>query len=297
MNRSMRRSAPIVAAALMLASPLQADPAPDRGRIAYLAQDEGYWQVFAMEPGGERRVRVTQSPYDKARASWFPDGEHLLVVGIGGELVKVVVATGEEEPLRLPIQGAMDAVLSPDGRSIAYSLSTAGSIDDNEIWVVGVDGQGLQRLTSMPYLQHEPAWSADARWLYFLSGDGGQAHDVWRVAADGAQAEQITVAALYHFELAPGPDGRLAYSNNRTGNYELYVRASDGSIQPLAPDPALDGHPTWSPDGALLAFHSMRSGSLQIWRVPAAGGRPDQLTRHEGGARAPTWWHPARSPS
>ncbi|MBV9676886.1 MAG: PD40 domain-containing protein [Acidobacteriaceae bacterium] len=40
--------------------------------------------------------------------------------------------------------------------------------------------------------------------------------------------------------------------------------------------------PSWSPDGRWLYFKSQRSGSDQIWKIPAAGGAPVQLTRHGG---------------
>src|SRR5438046_9976643 len=37
----------------------------------------------------------------------------------------------------------------------------------------------------------------------------------------------------------------------------------------------------FSPDGAWLAFVTDRSGTPQLWRVPAAGGSPQRLTDHD----------------
>jgi TolB protein len=58
---------------------------------------------------------------------------------------------------------------------------------------------------------------------------------------------------------------------------------------PLTTDPANDLRPAWSPDGALIAFHSMRSGNNDIWVMDADGGNQRQLTRDPGDDRRPAW--------
>jgi dipeptidyl aminopeptidase/acylaminoacyl peptidase len=47
-------------------------------------------------------------------------------------------------------------------------------------------------------------------------------------------------------------------------------------------DPADDASPAWSPDGTTLAFSSIRSGNLDIWTIPAAGGTATQITTDPG---------------
>lgn len=50
-------------------------------------------------------------------------------------------------------------------------------------------------------------------------------------------------------------------------------------IRPLLQDPkVIDTDPAPSPDGKWLAFQSNRSGSSQIWIMPAGGGAPRKLT-------------------
>jgi dipeptidyl aminopeptidase/acylaminoacyl peptidase len=50
-----------------------------------------------------------------------------------------------------------------------------------------------------------------------------------------------------------------------------------------------EGAPAWSPDGATLAFSSARSGTSQIFTMPAAGGSAVELTTEAGGAFNPAW--------
>jgi len=47
-------------------------------------------------------------------------------------------------------------------------------------------------------------------------------------------------------------------------------------------DPAADVTPAWSPDGRQIYFCSGRSGTRQLWRMPAGGGQAEQITRFGG---------------
>lgn len=283
---------------VVLATPCLGRTALAEGRVAYLAVSDGYWQVWTMSPDGSGERQVTRSDYEKAQISWHPDGRHLLVSGLDGEVRWVDVEDGSEQALKL--HATVDAAMSPDGSHIAFSAAPGGGRDANEIWLAQRDGSGLRKLTTMKRLQHEPAWSADGSWIYFLSGDGGQAHDIWRVSPKTGAAEQLTVASLYHFELALSAADQLAFSSNRSGNYEIWTWDPAGTLAPrkLTDHAAVDGHPSWAPDASALVFHSARGGTLNIWRIDADGKGLAQLTHHANGARNPHWWRPRtpRSP-
>ncbi len=135
--------------------------------VAYLAYADGYWQVWAMAADGSAQRQVTRSPYDKNRVSWYPDGKSLLVNGNQGELNQVNLETGYEASAPAPLKGMIDAVMSPDGKQIAFSLSTSDSIDDNNIWLIDRDGKNERKLTNMQGLQHEPVWSPDGVHLIY----------------------------------------------------------------------------------------------------------------------------------
>ena len=243
-----------------------------------------------MQPDGQGKRQITFSNYDKSHISWYPDGSHLLVNGNQGRLEKVNVETKLETLIELPIKGTTDAAISPDGKFIAFSLSVADSVDNNHIWLVTADGKNLQKLTNMAGLQHEPVWSADGKWIYFLSGKGKQAHDIWRVSLSNKNREQITAGQLYHFDLALSPRGEMAYSNNRTGNYEIWIRDLQGKERQLTENQAIDSRPAWSGDGKMMLFESSRDGVMNIWQKPVAGGTARKLTRELIGARYPVWW-------
>jgi Tol biopolymer transport system component len=63
----------------------------------------------------------------------------------------------------------------------------------------------------------------------------------------------------------------------------LYViPATGGTPRQLISDPTDTQQPIWSPDGKWIYYCSIRSGQREIWRIPANGSTPQQVTRHGG---------------
>ena len=107
-------------------------------------------------------------------------------------------------------------------------------------------------------------------------------------------------------EPAISPDGsRVAYVHSsvdadtlrRSSHLETvaFEGASSGSGARRITTGPLDSRPTWSPDGAQLAFlrsHRKDDGSAtpaQVWMVPGGGGGPRQITRLSGPVRSIAW--------
>src|SRR5258707_1953860 len=66
-----------------------------------------------------------------------------------------------------------DAQISPDGKWVAYTVSSvdvAGDKSDTDVWMASWDGKQQLRLTSSPESENAPRWSPDGRYLSFLSG-------------------------------------------------------------------------------------------------------------------------------
>ena len=245
-----------------------------------------------MAPDGSGARQLTTSPVDKTRVAWFPSGEALLVSAQQGRPLRVPRAGGDPEEIPLPFDPASDAVVSPSGTEIAVSHSPAESRDDHEIFLFPVVGGEPRRLTEAPRTQHEPVWDPTGAWIYFLSRETGLGHHLSRITPDGRRREALTSGDVLHFDIAIGPLGSIAFSADRSGNYEIWLGETVASVRQLTDHPALDAAPSFSPDEREIVFESARSGRPEIWKISTTGGPPEQITQTPGGARRPVWWWP-----
>jgi Tol biopolymer transport system component len=84
--------------------------------------------------------------------------------------------------------------------------------------------------------------------------------------SDGGNRRQLTTHTADDGFPAWSPDGRkIAFTSDRTGNFDIWVMDSDGGNQSqLTTHSADDGFPAWSPDGRKIAFESDRTGNFDI---------------------------------
>lgn len=85
---------------------------------------------------------------------------------------------------------------------------------------------------------------------------------------------------------------QIAFGSTRNGNPEIYIMDADGNNQiRLTNHPETDYQPSWSPDGAKIAFVSNRNGgNYQIYVMDSNGKNLRRLTNGDYD------WSPAWSP-
>ena len=87
------------------------------------------------------------------------------------------------------------------------------------------------------------------------------------------------MSVAINFQPSISPDGkRLAVANR--GDGDIWIRDLEReTTSRFTLDPATDGTPVWSPDGAYIYFTSDRSGSPDIYRKPSDGSGVPELVR------------------
>jgi len=110
----------------------------------------------------------------------------------------------------LAMQKISDAQISPDEKLIVFTLRTtdlAANRGRTDLWIVGVDGTGLRRLTSHPASDFNPRWSSSGKMVLFISTRSGSSQ-IWRIRVGGGEAEQFTKLPLNVGNLVVSPSGK-----------------------------------------------------------------------------------------
>jgi dipeptidyl aminopeptidase/acylaminoacyl peptidase len=129
-----------------------------------------------------------------------------------GLLVGTVHAA-ETHPFSVHDMLAMDRIsdprVSPDGKVVAFSLSVTDPEKNkrrSDLYLAAVDGSWVRRLTTHDAGDTQPRWCHDGKSIYFVSTRSGSSQ-VWHIAVDGGEAEQVTTMPLDVDALEVAPTG------------------------------------------------------------------------------------------
>jgi Tol biopolymer transport system component/predicted Ser/Thr protein kinase len=258
---------------------------PDGRTLAFARwEKQGVGRPYALslsrdlKPEGEPR-RLTDRSYGLVGIAWLPNGGE--IVFAAGELWRLAVS-GRSDPVRLLY--APEAALLPVivRRRLAYQWYKG----EKNLWRLDTrTGERTMLIGSGAARQNsDPQYSPDGRKIAFASTRSGSS-EIWTCDADGSNCLQLT---SYGGPAAGtprwSPDSQsIAFDCRVTGQPAVYAVAADGGTPRLLADDAYI--PNWSRDGRWLYFASGRSGRVEAWKMPAAGGPATQVTRN-GGAPA-----------
>ncbi len=197
----------------------------------------------------------------------------------------------------LGMQRVGEPDVSPDGKRVAFVVrdtDVAANRGRTDVWLIGIDGKGLRRLTTHAENDSSPRWSPDGRWVYFLSSRTGSAQ-VWRIAVAGGEADQVTRVPNDVNGFLVFPDGPAA---------PRLVLAMDvwPDAKTLAESAARDATQAKSKVKArvydeLLFRHwdqweDGKYGHLFVWTPPERGGKADEAVDVTPGQTTDTPTHP-----
>lgn len=225
---------------------------------------------------------------------------------------------GEARPLTAHDASISDLEWSPDGRTIYFvaeepkidaekerdkAKDDVYAFDENfkqrHLWTVEVATGREERVTSGEFSVLGFALSRDGRTIALhrgpspLFGDADRG-EVWVMDASGENARQLTKNDVAESNALLSPDGAqvlfLADANERFETYynrKLFiVPAAGGSARVLTPGlPYEIERAAWSADGGWIYFTANVGVESQLFRLAAAGGRPEPLTRGQHAIR------------
>ena len=210
-------------------------------RVSYRSDDSGYAKpgydhVFVVPADGGSPRQVTTGDWDDAGPlTWSPDGRRIVFSGNrrpdweresnDGEVYAVDVASGTITALTSRKGPDGGAVLSPDGKRIAYLGydDVNRSYENTELSVMNADGTGTRRLlTGLDQSIDSVSWIGNSQLA--VSYDERGAKRVARVGLDGSSrtlAEGLSAGTHYdrpytggQFSVSNG--GKVAYTAGST---------------------------------------------------------------------------------
>ena len=183
---------------------------------------------------------------------------------------------GNRDIYRATLDGRDTLRLTSDVGDDQHPTERAGTVvftsyrDGNaELYAVPATGGAARRLTTTAANETQPALSPDGRHIAYLSDESG-VPKLWLCAADGTNPVPLTAGFGFAGSIEASPSwapagDRLVFVSTARGRAGLFVLTlGAGDPVPLVGDSSTAVEPSWSPDGALVAFASTHIYTVNV---------------------------------
>lgn len=162
------------------------------------------------------------------------EGKHLWRVDLDSQRIDDLSAAWE----RMNYQ-SFD--VSPDGRAVVFA---ARRDNEDDLWVVNVDGSGLRRLTNDALSEREPLWMGNTGAVVFQSSRSGPL-DLWQIDTRSGSVAQITSSQTSELPRDSAADGSvIAFEQVDEGATLWLLDARSRQARQLTADALSDAWPT-----------------------------------------------------
>ncbi|HZZ76889.1 MAG TPA: S41 family peptidase [Gemmataceae bacterium] len=284
---------------------------PDGKWIAFSSNRHGQYDVFVVSVKGGRPKRLTFDSADDHPTGWTPDSQHILFMSgrnvdlpLRPELFKISINGGAAK--QITAFDGREGTYSPRGDKIAYVRGPGmwyrkgyhGSAND-DIWICNADGSTNRQVTKHMGQDSYPMWSADGKYLYYVSDISNANANLTKIAVDDdlnkmPDVVPVPQAVTHHKDervrraricangesivYECGPDIWVhSLKTGKSRKLAIEVNADDKTnLESIKTFTSGASEFAWSPDEKFVAFvvHG------EIFLMTRNGGKAKRLTDH-----------------
>jgi len=225
----------------MITSCLLSANAPEISYMAFVSTRDGHEQIYVMSEDASVQTRVTNvSGYAFCSPKISPDGKLIAAVG--------------------------------------YRHTGEGRGSRADIYVMGIDGTGLNKITQNGHDNECPEWLPGGDRLVFASNQTGR-WALYTIDITGKELRQLTGGDFDDYNPALSPDGKtIAFESNKAEVNAPGLSSSEEEWDEYS-----------VPDGRTIEF--VNSGASRIYVMGIDGKGRKRLTNH-GEKLTKPFWHP-----
>jgi Tol biopolymer transport system component/DNA-binding winged helix-turn-helix (wHTH) protein len=208
-------------------------------------------------------------------ADWTPDNKIVYsTINNGNADIWMTNSDGAGEAKQLTSDAKADTSpkLAPDGKSIYFLSNRSGLMS---IWRMNTDGTNPQKIT-----ENQDVFSLeltpDGREIFYTArAENIYVQKLWKISADGKDAQQLTEKAVFMPKLAP--DGKTIacyFPEAENANFKLtLLSAENGASLRQIETPSSESFALfdWSRDGQNLFLAINQNGAATLWQQPIDG--------------------------
>ena len=196
---------------------------PDGQRVAFTSERDGNAEIYLVNVDGSNLTRVTNNCASDVMPAWSPDGKRLAFIS--------------DRAYKVPLSGG--------------SVEVQASL---ELYVMNLDGTGLERLTGNPEdRSFYPSWSPDGKKItYMNAADKGYLYVVDVPPGKGEPVNLTPKLAVSAWSPRWSPDNKyIVFMGDNNTKKEIYRMDPDGkNLEDLTKDwPTSCAEPTISRTG------------------------------------------------
>lgn len=229
-----------------------------------------------------------------------PDGQ-TIVFTYKGDLYKVPTAGGLAIPLTVSEGYEFMPVFSTDGKTIVFASDRHGN---NDLFAIPLEGGTSKRLTFNSSNDLPQTFSPDGKTVYFIASRMDNAEmtqfpygalgEVYSVPLEGGREKQeLSIAAeeikwnksgtkmLFHDKKGYEDPLRKHHTSSVARDVWMFDKTANSFAQ-LTSFNGEDRSPVWSNDESTIYFLSEKSGSYNVWSMPANNtSQTTQITKFD----------------